>query len=135
MTNEEAIEIFEHNWTRLVNHDYTDEELNEALTTAIRALEDQEPKPKIFKTTSFTMKPETMEKYRREIVRQMEEGVVLLPNCFELVEDNLDLLDKIRAEIDVARFIDKDTRLCKNANASGLEVAMQIIDKYREEIE
>lgn len=42
-----------------------------------------------------------------------------------------DVLDKIRAEIDVARFIDKDTKLCKNANASGLEVAMQIIDKYR----
>ena len=41
------------------------------------------------------------------------------------------ILDKIRAEIDVARFIDKDTKLCKNANASGLEVAMQIIDKYR----
>ena len=41
------------------------------------------------------------------------------------------VLDKIRAEIDVARFIDKDTKLCKNANASGLEVAMQIIDKYR----
>lgn len=40
------------------------------------------------------------------------------------------VLDKIRAEIDVARFIDKDTKLCKNANASGLEVAMQIIDKY-----
>ena len=40
-------------------------------------------------------------------------------------------LDKIKAEIDVARFIDKDTKLCKNANASGLEVAMQIIDKYR----
>ena len=40
-------------------------------------------------------------------------------------------LDEIRAEIDVARFIDKDTKLCKNANASGLEVAMQIIDKYR----
>lgn len=46
-----------------------------------------------------------------------------------------DVLDKIRAEIDKARFIDKDTKLCKNANASGLEVAMQIIDKYRAESE
>ena len=40
------------------------------------------------------------------------------------------VIDKIRAEIDEARFIDKDTKLCKNANASGLELAMQIIDKY-----
>ena len=42
-----------------------------------------------------------------------------------------DVLDKIRAEIDKLRFVDKDTRLCRNANASGLEVALQIIDKYR----
>lgn len=44
-----------------------------------------------------------------------------------------DVLDKIRAEIDVARFLDKDKKLFKNANASGLEVAMDIIDKYRAE--
>ena len=47
--------------------------------------------------------------------------------------DGLAVLDKIRAEIDKARFIDKDTRICKNALASGLEVAMQIIDKYKAE--
>lgn len=46
-----------------------------------------------------------------------------------------DVLDKIRAEIDKARFVDKDTRICKNALASGLEVAMQIIDKYKGESE
>lgn len=46
-----------------------------------------------------------------------------------------DVLNKIRAEIDEARFVDKDTKLCKNANASGLEVAMQIIDKYKAESE
>ena len=45
------------------------------------------------------------------------------------------IIDKIRAEIDRARFIDKDTRICKNALASGLEVAMQIIDKYKAETE
>lgn len=41
-----------------------------------------------------------------------------------------DVLDKIRAEIDKARFTDKDTRICKNALASGLEVAIDIINKY-----
>lgn len=46
-----------------------------------------------------------------------------------------EVLDKIRAEIDKARFIDKDTRIVKNALASGLEVAMQIIDKYKAESE
>lgn len=45
------------------------------------------------------------------------------------------VLKQIRVEIDVARFIDKDTKLCKNANASGLEVAMQIIDKHLAERE
>lgn len=45
------------------------------------------------------------------------------------------ILNKIRAEIDIARFIDKDTKLCKNSNASGLEVALQILDKYKAESE
>lgn len=45
------------------------------------------------------------------------------------------VLEKIRAEIDKARFIDKDTRIVKNALASGLEVAMQIIDRYTAESE
>lgn len=43
MTREEAIDIFEHNWTRLVNPDYTEEELNKAFGIALKALE-QEPK-------------------------------------------------------------------------------------------
>ena len=43
------------------------------------------------------------------------------------------VLDKIRAEIDTARFVDKDTKHCKNANATGLEVALNIIDKYKAE--
>lgn len=42
MTREErdkATEIFEHNWTRLVNYDYTEEELNMAISKALEALE------------------------------------------------------------------------------------------------
>ena len=35
---EEAIDIFEHNWTRLVNGDYTEEELNMAISKALEAL-------------------------------------------------------------------------------------------------
>ncbi len=50
-------------------------------------------------------------------------------------EQQESVLDKIEAEIDIARFIDKDTKLCKNANASGLEIALQIIDKYKVEVE
>ncbi len=45
------------------------------------------------------------------------------------------VLDHVRAEIDAARFLDKDKKLFKNANASGLEVAMDIIDKYKAESE
>ena len=41
--------------------------------------------------------------------------------------DGLAVLNKIRAEIDKARFIDKDTRICKNALASGLELASESI--------
>lgn len=42
MTREEAIDIFEHNWTKLVNPDYTEGELNKAIGMAIKALK-QEP--------------------------------------------------------------------------------------------
>lgn len=56
-------------------------------------------------------------------------------NSLPSVKPQEPILEKIRAEIDIARFIDKDTKLCKNANASGLEVALQIIDKYRGEVD
>ena len=39
MSNEKALEILDHNWTRLVNSDYTDIELGQAQDTAIKALE------------------------------------------------------------------------------------------------
>lgn len=35
---EAAIDIFEHNWTRIVNGDYTEEELNTAISKALEAL-------------------------------------------------------------------------------------------------
>ena len=66
-------------------------------------------------------------------------GVAICEESFKKMkrlEDEINaVLDKIRAEIDEARYIDKDTKLCKNANASGLEVAIQIIDKYKAESE
>jgi hypothetical protein len=49
-----------------------------------------------------------------------------------MTRDN-EVLDKIRAEIDTARFVDKDTKHCRNANATGLEVALDIIDRYKAE--
>ena len=38
MNNNKALEILDHNWTRLVNSDYTDEELGQAQDMAIEAL-------------------------------------------------------------------------------------------------
>ena len=52
---------------------------------------------------------------------------------YDLCEDKMKILEKIRAEIDEARYIDKDTRFCKNALASGLGIALDIIDKYIKE--
>ena len=42
MNNREAKEILDHNWTKLVNPDYSDEELGEAQNLAIKALEQTE---------------------------------------------------------------------------------------------
>lgn len=65
---------------------------------------------------------EALKNARQEIAKLKRENASLKANK-----------DKIRAEIDKARYIDKDTRICKNALARGLEAAMQIIDKYKEE--
>ena len=40
------------------------------------------------------------------------------------------VIEDIKAEIEKAKWCDKDTRLVKNCNASGLEVALEIIDKH-----
>lgn len=45
------------------------------------------------------------------------------------------ILDKIRAEIEASRWTDKDMRIEKNALASGLDKALEIINKYRLENE
>ena len=43
MTREEAREVFEHNWTRIDNPDYTEDELGEAIDMAIEALSADRP--------------------------------------------------------------------------------------------
>ena len=45
------------------------------------------------------------------------------------------VLDKIRAEIEASRWTDKDMRIERNALASGLDKALEIIDKYKAESE
>ena len=71
-------------------------------------------------STSNPQKPKSECEHDHEILKAYSDGASAV-------------LDKVRAEIDAARFIDKDTKLCKNANASGLEVAMDIIDKFMAE--
>ena len=45
------------------------------------------------------------------------------------------VLDKIRAEIEASRWTDKNIRIERNALASGLDKALEIIDKYKVESE
>lgn len=70
-----------------------------------------------------------------EVVKNVKMGTWCGSSVAEKMIANGVPLDKIRAEIDKARFVDKDTRICKNALARGLEVAMEIIDKYKAESE
>lgn len=53
----------------------------------------------------------------------------------QILESDDNVLDKIRAEIEASRWTDKDMRIEKNALASGLDKALEIIDKYRLENE
>ena len=136
MTNKEAKEVLqkalEHYKSLLKDKIYLDGEtlkFIEATEIAIKAIEAQpcencvrrEAVIEWLKDKDIIKTKNQEENARRELVA--------LPS----VTPQTDVLDKIRGEINKARFVDKDTRICKNALASGLEVAMQIIDKYRED--
>lgn len=55
-----------------------------------------------------------------QIVRRM-------PTLEQVVAHGIPL-DDVKAEIEASMYCDKDTRLVKNANASGLEKAIEILD-------
>ena len=134
MTREEAIKLIQNLIDQMNENGYAeiDSFHEDALLMAIKALEQEPCEDEYIKVPKKALKYRTagMVAYNAE----------WLKNHFDIERAVIcgaqqPILDKIRAEIDVARFIDKDTKLCKNANASGLEVAMQIIDKYRTEME
>ena len=52
----------------------------------------------------------------------------------EYIMQEKSVLDKIRAEIEASKWTD-NTRLVRNALASGLDKALEIIDKYKSESE
>lgn len=84
-------------------------------------------------------------KKMREAMQALEQDTVskesydheyFLRKEFEVkIHEQESILDKIRAEIEASRWTDKDIRIERNALASGLEVAMEIIDKYKAESE
>lgn len=111
MSREEAIKVLKE---YLELDKDIDSEYLEAQKVAIEALEEQENPNSIRINFVGEKEAKEFDKYLKN--QQPKESV----------------LDKIRDEIDKARFTDKDTRVCKNALASGLEMAMQIIDKYKE---
>ena len=145
MTNEEAIANI--NMIRVAFVDPVTKEqrklIDDTLDTAIKALEQQPCEDAISRQAVCNIVNDIRDCISVEgycaIIERLKKLPPVTPKS-ETVTEFADrcrecgrekVLDKIRAEIDVARFIDKDTKLCKNANASGLEVAMQIIDKYR----
>lgn len=62
-------------------------------------------------------------------------GVAICEESFKKMkrlEDEInEVLDKIRAEIEASKWTNKDVRIERNALASGLDKALEIIDKYR----
>lgn len=59
-----------------------------------------------------------------------EYGITTFPTVGKAIANGTPF-EQIRDEIEQARFIDKNTKICKNALASGLEAALRIIDKYK----
>jgi hypothetical protein len=96
------------NMDRALDEDRTVENYKELLRECYKVL------------PSVTPKPKSECEHDHEILKAYSDGANAV-------------LDKIRAEIDTARFVDKDTKYCRNANATGLEVALDIIDRYKAE--
>ena len=76
------------------------------------------------------------DKLKKKIRHWNYNATTSTPTFSFVTEEDIDYMptvcdiEQIRTEIDKARFIDKNTKTCKNALASGLEAALQIIDKY-----
>lgn len=54
-------------------------------------------------------------------------GKGIIQTCLNAVKNGIPL-NSVKAEIEASMYCDKDTRLVKNANASGLEKAIKILD-------
>lgn len=68
-----------------------------------------------------------IEKYRQDIMKKMEDGVVILPPGFELAEVNVELLEQIKAEI--------DKRYWGNTDSFGAyRDCLEIIDRHIAEL-
>lgn len=112
MTREEAMDIFEHNWTRLVNADYTEEELNKAIDMAIKALEQD---------IDF-------DKQAEEIIKETVESIWGKPPYTEVLDSIKADVEKYQADCDLSCSDDANCRICDKIT---FDTIYRIIDKYR----
>lgn len=71
-----------------------------------------------------------IEAYRQDIMKQMEDGVVILPPGFELAEVNVELLEQIKAEI----MATGNWKSKYEISNSGVIKAVDIIDNHISEL-
>ena len=121
MTKEIAIDILDDNFTVIDTHGhYTDEEIEEAMTMAIKALEEQQNPNSI--RINFVGEEEAEE--FKEYLKNQQESV----------------LDKIRNEIEQVKSIMNEEIIDHNRKdlinfVNGLNQSLVIIDKYKAESE
>lgn len=70
----------------------------------------------------------------QDAIKKLDHNEITLGEYDKLImplHREVDTLDKIRAEIEASRWTDRNIRIERNALASGLDKALEIIDKYR----
>lgn len=85
---------------------------------------------KIVVRTNIHLKPNDMDTLRRSILKQAEDGVIVVPWCCEILYPDEKILEQIRAEIaDEKMDIDLDIGQEIHYNRA-IDDVLAIIDKY-----
>ena len=109
MTKEErekAIDVLEHNWTRVINPDYTEEETNKALNRAIEALSEESKIDKIIaeiedgrlQAVCLLNKPYEGKKGSLDDWKKYERDKRELGLMCEVMQGCIDIINKYREE-------------------------------------
>lgn len=92
-------------------------------------------KPLIIKSTFYNIRHDELMKVREDIMKQAEEGVVILPCGYELAEVDVTLLERLKEDVkiyyeDCSLSISENDEKCQMCNKNMFGIILGMIDHY-----